>query len=674
MINVCRNHVAFNALEEPEEESTMRTTTSANAAENDKLEALLLAKSLAVLDAFESQAFLSRVFDIITDDSSSAVCRNSAIEVFLACVDKAKSPTGMPPSAAGEYDIPLDTFLNTQVANFVNPLISKANCPLLKTRTKRVEALASTVVIPRLSKLYSLLQSNTVIASSQQNYTVMPTTVGVLNPPLGKNRLAIVNLISILPQLRQNRDDADHGGESEELKKALCQGRFLPFLMHLFETYAFNSLLHKAIALLFKHLLSPPSLSSQPPSRKPSFGTKMTLEESNGASSDVDSPKSQGNTPKDTEGEVNRGKSQLPDYLVRHLLDDCHIIEWILRLSCIPTDRPSNEEPSSVCRVSKTRPKPGYSGYLWQIANLVNSHFPTPESLTGLPSEVLTEWQIFVQRDLAAINEAQTITKADRSFEKPAPISLGALHIGEPDSHMAQLFRLLHGGTDLQFLTSRLGSVGGRSLSDAVPHPDPNEDAFDDDTNKEVASAVNLEGRHGSDIDEDEDEERQAGVGDSDVEVGNSSNSSDEEDLQSPMTIRQQRTNQTPVFLNSTNGRLPFAKPVDTSISPWTSVTTIPTSSTVGLNNTGNAATLALEEDNGGGGTDQDKDWADFESASFDSSIASITCPTALLTIRLPIHLPVYILYRLVELHPSVEVLVGPGISVIHSSYSAEID
>lgn len=114
------------------------------------------------------------------------------------------------------------------------------------------------------------------------------------------------------------------------------------------------------------------------------------------------------------------------------------------------------------------------------------------------------------------------------------------------------------------FRASRLGSVGGRSLSDTTPRPEPNEDAFDDDTDKEVLSAVNFKGRRGSDIDEDEEGEKQAEAENSDVESGNSSNSSDEEDLQSPVTIRQQRTHQAPMFLNATNGRLPFVKPVDT--------------------------------------------------------------------------------------------------------------
>ena len=85
-----------------------------------------------------------------------------------------------------------------------------------------------------------------------------------------------------------------------------------------------------------------------------------------------------------------------------------------------------------VCRVSRIHPKPGYSGHLWQIANLVKARFPSPlltlagkrrpaaffpihfclfSSPVGLAEETLAQWQTFVQRDLAAINEAQVVTR-----------------------------------------------------------------------------------------------------------------------------------------------------------------------------------------------------------------------------------------------------------------------
>ncbi|VDL58296.1 unnamed protein product [Hymenolepis diminuta] len=132
----------------------------------------------------------------------------------------------------------------------------------------------------------------------------------------------------------------------------------------------------------------------------------------------------------------------MPDYLVNHLLHECHIIEWVLRLSCIPQDRLSDSDPTAVCRLSKVKPKPGYSGHLWQIANLINSYFPTTESLTGLPIDVITKWQTFVDGQLTVINEAQKLTKADRNFEKPTPISLDAINIGGSGGQMAQLLRV----------------------------------------------------------------------------------------------------------------------------------------------------------------------------------------------------------------------------------------
>ena len=72
----------------------------------------------------------------------------------------------MPPVAGDEYDIPSDSLFNPQMPNLLNPLVTKANCPLLKTRIECVEALVASVVIPRLPELYSLLKLDSVIVSS----------------------------------------------------------------------------------------------------------------------------------------------------------------------------------------------------------------------------------------------------------------------------------------------------------------------------------------------------------------------------------------------------------------------------------------------------------------------------------------------------------------------------
>lgn len=115
----------------------------------------------------------------------------------------------------------------------------------------------------------------------------MPTTAGVLSPPLGKTRLAIVNLISTLPQLRNDEKNV------EALRQALCKECFLPcfmvcplivlfirdsfltyccvlILQDLFVKYPFNSLLHKAVVHLLKHLVNVTPCSSTKTSRKTS--------------------------------------------------------------------------------------------------------------------------------------------------------------------------------------------------------------------------------------------------------------------------------------------------------------------------------------------------------------------------------------------------------------------
>lgn len=82
------------------------------------------------------------------------------------------SPNGLPPSGGDEYisDIPLDSLPNARMT-FTNPLLTKNNCSLLKTRVKLAEVTASSVLVSRLDKLYSLLQSDNVVVSSVLSMT-----------------------------------------------------------------------------------------------------------------------------------------------------------------------------------------------------------------------------------------------------------------------------------------------------------------------------------------------------------------------------------------------------------------------------------------------------------------------------------------------------------------------
>ncbi|VDD82867.1 unnamed protein product [Mesocestoides corti] len=367
LMSVYRNYVAVNAPEPPaghkvgDGAEVVESPDTSNAFDSEK-ERVMFERALAVLDEFESEHFLGDVLDLIVDDaSSSPSLRSFAIDVFLACIDKGKSSNGLPPGAGDDFkENPIGNLaaglFNVQVpgmSGFMNRLATKANCPLLMARLRRVESTAAAMVIPRLPKLYSLLQSSECTRSSgvglarsclaldtfvyilspfiyvcllffwQQHYLAMPTTVGTLSPPLGKSRLAIVELVSVLCQL-----------EYASLREAICQTRFLPCFMHLFESYPFNTLLHMAVTSMFRHLFSSPQVTASEGTKGDNASTLTSpTENANGCSSLDKTPE-----------EANKqGSEEVPrerNIFVQHLLEDCHVIDWILRLSCIPNDNP----------------------------------------------------------------------------------------------------------------------------------------------------------------------------------------------------------------------------------------------------------------------------------------------------------------------------------------------
>uniref|UniRef100_A0A5K3FFM3 Serine/threonine-protein phosphatase 6 regulatory subunit 3 n=1 Tax=Mesocestoides corti TaxID=53468 RepID=A0A5K3FFM3_MESCO len=603
LMSVYRNYVAVNAPEPPaghkvgDGAEVVESPDTSNAFDSEK-ERVMFERALAVLDEFESEHFLGDVLDLIVDDaSSSPSLRSFAIDVFLACIDKGKSSNGLPPGAGDDFkENPIGNLaaglFNVQVpgmSGFMNRLATKANCPLLMARLRRVESTAAAMVIPRLPKLYSLLQSSECTRSSGQHYLAMPTTVGTLSPPLGKSRLAIVELVSVLCQL-----------EYASLREAICQTRFLPCFMHLFESYPFNTLLHMAVTSMFRHLFSSPQVTASEGTKGDNASTLTSpTENANGCSSLDKTPE-----------EANKqGSEEVPrerNIFVQHLLEDCHVIDWILRLSCIPNDKSNTtgEDSSAKCRLSSIRPKPGYSGHLWQIANIVSASVLSKD----LPPDVASKWDSFVQNDLEAINEAQRITEDEAVAENTddrSPFALGSLRIGGAGCQMAELFKILHGGADFQFITSgfRNGALGQGDGEEGAPRSDPNEDAFDDDD--DVDGAEECEDHQAVEPNVSSDDEG-AGGG------GGGSDSSDEEILQSPLTIRQQRTNQAPATLHLPVNGIPFVKQMDASSPSWPPIFTPVDTPMI--------HSTADPEGERGSKVDNNEGWADFESASFERS------------------------------------------------------
>ncbi|KAL7056138.1 hypothetical protein AAHC03_021156 [Spirometra sp. Aus1] len=460
LYSIFRNYVALNAPDHTPDSDVVDLSALLKNFDSDE-ERTMFQMALEVLDQLESEKTLGRLLDLLIEGSgkSSSVVTN-VCEVFLTCIDKAKSPNGLPPGAGDEFNensfesLTAGLFLMaTPGRQFLNRLATKANCPLLQQRSRRTEATAASVLIPRLPDLYKLLQTNT-----NQTFNEMKTTTGTLSPPLGRGRLSVINLIVAMCQL-----------SDQKLKEEVCRLNFIPLFMQLFEQYPFNTLLHRAVADLFTELLGVQGRQRrQNPSPAPSPADPK----------DDEQPSSQPpETPKETTTISETAPSE-NNPLLQHLLYDCKVMDWVLRLSCIPRDRPKAEagsgDPSEACRLSTRRPKPGFSGHLWQIARAISTRFPSVDSLpppsnhlNGVLADSFSSWDEFVKGDLAAILEAQTV-KPDEEEETVAPMNCGLegfqLSAQRGLQDVREMIEFLRGpsGPDFSALTSGL-LLGGRT-------------------------------------------------------------------------------------------------------------------------------------------------------------------------------------------------------------------
>ncbi|KAH8872926.1 Serine/threonine-protein phosphatase 6 regulatory subunit 3 [Schistosoma japonicum] len=336
--------------------------------------------------------------------------------------------------------------------------------------------------LPRLPQLHDLLQR-----FHPQFYNTIPTTNGVLAPPLGRCRLAILQLIAALLSIPI----------STELPKAIVDSGFLKTSMKLFSCYSYNTFLHHyvtdIIKSLFKHLgfidnsvcntgnntssmsgkmnsnvETPTSVASnQPITVDTSFDHGNQLTESlspsktslSSSSSSPSSPDSSSSTTTSIEtnsdvicstdqcnpvsttdvnehdkrtqiiSEINDSHSSSQNTanesnrsVVDNLMKDHRIVEWCLALSPLPSRKKRSKEAksgNSVVRLCKLDRKPGYSGHIWLIGNIIVAAMNGPQgefmksTMEGIRPKLQNMWSDFI-KDLNVINAVQ-VTEASQS-------------------------------------------------------------------------------------------------------------------------------------------------------------------------------------------------------------------------------------------------------------------
>lgn len=428
-----------------------------------------LAAATRLLDILESEETMSALLARLTenDQTTTSIVVN-CIEVFVTVLDKRRPETGFAlpdggPISGMELEMwfgdnlcnPANLFRPTPISGSAAPLGPPAsaavpaaggNASVLnsggdsrsapngtdrpesidKIRIARASVNLARACRSRLSQLHALLRH-----PHEQHYNRMNTTAGLLDPPLGRCRLSVAQFFALLAALPL------HTG----IQEAMVADGVIKTLMNLFEMYPLNTLLHQAvrdfIMALFTHarVIEKSAGSNQAGEKgkiavgNDSIGPLQNFMSTSSAmtanmkppATNVDSStvpmEIDTSELKTTEQANSEPISTVLDEAFRTILRDHLITEWCLRLSPIPRDRSSSDPDADTAAVreSTRHPKPGYSGHLWQLANLIQDARTGPRGewvnglMQGLDSACLKSWDEFVQGDLATINREQTL-------------------------------------------------------------------------------------------------------------------------------------------------------------------------------------------------------------------------------------------------------------------------
>ncbi|XP_052399921.1 serine/threonine-protein phosphatase 6 regulatory subunit 3 isoform X2 [Carassius gibelio] len=208
-------------------------------------------------------------------------------------------------------------------------------------------------VRPRLKDFHQLLLE-------PPKKTVLNTTWGVLDPPVGNTRLNVVRLVTSLLQTN-----------THIINQELIALNTLGVILDMYFKYLWNNFLHTQVEICTAMILAMPSTQSESP-------------------------------------EINRENDQEPireNILIKHLFQKCQLIQRILDAWG------SNEKEQT-----EGGRRRGYMGHLTRIANsIVHNSDKGPNGtqiqqlLSELPEEDRERWEAFTSGQLADTNKKNTV-------------------------------------------------------------------------------------------------------------------------------------------------------------------------------------------------------------------------------------------------------------------------
>uniref|UniRef100_A0A673JKE1 Serine/threonine-protein phosphatase 6 regulatory subunit 3-like n=1 Tax=Sinocyclocheilus rhinocerous TaxID=307959 RepID=A0A673JKE1_9TELE len=208
-------------------------------------------------------------------------------------------------------------------------------------------------VRPRLKDFHQLLLE-------PPKKTVLNTTWGVLDPPVGNTRLNVVRLVTSLLQTN-----------THIINQELIALNTLGVILDMYFKYLWNNFLHTQVEICTAMILALPSTQSESP-------------------------------------EINRENDQEPireNILIKHLFQKCQLLQRILDAWG------SNEKEQA-----EGGRRRGYMGHLTRIANsIVHNSDKGPNGaqiqqlISELPEEDRERWEAFTSGQLADINKKNTV-------------------------------------------------------------------------------------------------------------------------------------------------------------------------------------------------------------------------------------------------------------------------